>query len=138
VPVPPTLDAQTLVPPLRMPADPEAAIDHRSSAISDGIATITGPHEAGPADDTDELDVRYGPLTGREWIALGELVDMHDPRRGPNKYKLGEPQYCPEFLRLVEFFDVPFARWRNRIRAENALEPCLSREDDTDSAEDVE
>jgi hypothetical protein len=134
----PALDEQTSVPPpFERPTDPEAAIDQSSSAAPDGINTINGIREAGPADDTDELDVPYGPLTGREWMALSEWVEIHDPQRGPEEHKLGDPQYRPEFLRLVEFFHVPFARWWNRIRAENALEPCLPREDDTDSAEDV-
>jgi hypothetical protein len=78
--------------------------------------------------------VRYGPLTGREWIAFSECAKMHDP----HDHKPGEPQYRPEFLRLVEFFHVPFNQCRDRIMARNAMEPCLSQEDDTDHAEGVE
>ena len=120
-------DAQVSVPPLPMSADPEAEINHRPSAAADGINTITGTEDADTADDTDELDVHYGPLTGREWIALSKCVDMRDP----HDHKPGEPQYRPEFLRLVELFNVPIARWRDRMMAENAMEPCLPREDDT-------
>jgi hypothetical protein len=135
---PPTLDPQTSVPPLRMPADSEPEISHRPPAVTDGINTINDTEYADTADDTDELDVRYGPLTGREWIAFSERVEMHDQQRDPHDHKPGEPQYCPEFLRLVEFFQLPFARWRDRIIAGNAMEPCLPREDDTDHAGGIE
>ena len=76
---PPALDPQTSVPPLPMSADPEAEINHRPSAVADGINTITDTEDADTADDTDELDVHYGPLTGREWIALCKRFDMHNP-----------------------------------------------------------
>jgi hypothetical protein len=128
------LDPQTSVPPLPMSADPEAEINHRPSAAADGINTITGIGDADTADDTDELDVRYGPLTGREWIALSECVVMRDP----HDHRLGEPQYRPEFLRLVEVFHVPFAQLRDRIMAENAMPPYLRRDDNTDQTGGVE
>jgi hypothetical protein len=127
-------DAQVSIPPLRIPADPEAEISHRQSPAVNGINTINGTKDAGTADDRDELDVHYGPLTGREWIALSKRADMRDP----HDHKSGEPQYCPEFLRLVECLRVPIAQWRERILAENAILPCLPPEDDTDHAEGVE
>ena len=106
-----------------MPADPEIEINHRSSAVTDGINTINGTEDADMADDIDELDVQYGPLTGRKWIAFSERVKMPDPQRDPHDHKRDEPQYCPEFLSLFEYFHVPFARWRDRIMAGNAIEP---------------
>jgi hypothetical protein len=130
---PPTLDPQTSVPPLRIPADPETEINHCPSAGIDGINTISGTGNADTADDINELGVRYGPLTGREWIALSKCVDMRDP----HDHKPGEPQYCPEFLQLVEFFQLPFTRWRHCIMTGNAMEPCRPREDDTNHAEGV-
>jgi hypothetical protein len=124
------LDPQTSVPPLPMSADREAEINPSQSAAADGINTISGTEDA----DTDELEVRYGPLAGREWIAFSECAKLHDP----HDHTPGEPQYRPEFLRLVEFFHVPFDQCRDRIMAGNAMEPCLSQEDDTDHAEGVE
>jgi hypothetical protein len=131
---PPTLDPQTSVPPLRMPADSEPEISHHPSDVADGINTITDTEDADTADDPDELNVHYGPLTGREWIALSKCFDMH----GPHHRQPDEPQYRPEFLRLVEFFNVPVADWTDRIMAGNAMGTCLPREDDTDHAEGVE
>jgi hypothetical protein len=131
-------DPQDSVPPLQMPADPEAEVNHRPSPVAIGINTIDGTGNAGTADDTNELDVHYGPLTGREWIALSKCFDIHDLRCDPHDHKSGEPQYHLVFLRLVEYFNVPLARWADRIMAGNAMEPCLPREDDTDHAEGVE
>ena len=82
--------------------------------------------------------MHYGPLTGREWIALSKRLYMHDPQCDPHDRRSGEPQYLPEFLQLVKVFQVPLARWADRIMAGNAMEPCLPREDDTDHAEGVE
>jgi hypothetical protein len=134
VPGPLALDPQTSVPSLPMSADPEAEINHHPSAAADGINTITGIEDADTADDTDELDEQYGPLTMREWIALSKCVEMHDP----HDHNPDEPQYRPEFLQLVECHHVPFARWRNRIMAENTMEPCRPQEDGTDHGEGVE
>jgi hypothetical protein len=133
VPGPSVSDAQVSVAPLRISADPDAKNNH-PSAVTDGIKTINGTVDADTADDTDELDVFYGPLTGHEWIALSRFVDVRDSQ----DHKPGEPQYCPAFLRLVEFFHVPVARWTDRIMVGNAMEPCLLREDGTGHAEGVE
>jgi hypothetical protein len=83
--------------------------------------------------DRNGLDVRSSPLTGREWIALSKYVGMRDP----HDHKPGEPQIRPELLRRVECFHVPIAQWADRILAENAIQPCLSPEDDTEHAEGV-
>jgi hypothetical protein len=104
------------------------------SAAADGINTINGTEDADTAGDTDELDVRYGPLTGCEWIALSKCFDVRDPRDP----KPGEPRLRPEFQRLAEHFNVPIARWRDRMMVENAMQPCLPRENDADHAECVE
>jgi hypothetical protein len=127
-------DVQVSVPPIRILADPEAEISHRPSGVADESNSITDTGDAETADDLDELDAHYGPLTGREWIALSKCVDMRDP----HDRRSGEPQYLPEFLRLVECFHVPITQWRDRILAGNAMEPCLPREDDIDHAEGVE
>jgi hypothetical protein len=117
----PVCDEQASVPPRRIPADPEAETSHRPSAVADGINKINGSGDAGTAGDIDELDVHYGPLTGREWIALSKCFDMRDPHdRRP-----GESQYRREFLRLVEYFKMPVARWRDCIMAESAIDPRL-------------
>jgi hypothetical protein len=134
---PTVCDAQPSVQPLQM-ADPEVETSHSPSAAIDGINTISGTGNAGTADDTDELDVRYGPLTSREWIALSKCLYMHDPQCDPHDRRSGEPQYCSEFLQLVKVFQVPLARWADRIMAGNVMEPFLPREDDTDHAEGVE
>jgi hypothetical protein len=135
----PALDPETSVAPLRISADPEAENNHRPSPVTDGVNMINGnDKDADTADDTNELDVHYGPLTGRQWIALSKCLYMHDPQGDPHDRRPGEPQYCPEFLQLVKVFNVPFARWMDRIMVGNAMEPCFSQEDDTDHAEGVE
>jgi len=131
-------DAQACVPPFPMSADREAETSHRPSAVTDEIDTINAAEDTGTAGDTDDLEVHYGPLTGREWVALGECVETHDLRRDPDDHRPGEPQYRPEFLRLVEFHHVPFAQLRDRVMAEDAGRPWLRRAGDADHAGGVQ
>jgi hypothetical protein len=125
VPGPSVSDAQVSAAPPRMSADPAAAVNHcsssSSSSASDVINPLNGTQDAGTAEDEDEREKLYGPLTGQEWYELSERCELRYPRRGPKKYKPGDPTHCPEFQQLVAFFNLPFARWMDRVMAEHGL-----------------
>jgi hypothetical protein len=123
VPGPSVSNAQVSAAPPRMSADPAAAVNHcsSSSSASDVINPFKGTQDAGTADDEDEDEKLYGPLTAREWYDLSHYVELSYPRRGPKKHKPGDPTHRPEFLKLVAFFNLPFARWMDRVMADNGL-----------------